>query len=113
MDPPGTVIECIEPANTLCGDLKDMPFGSFIQDPMLGVQCSKGKESKKAYTEECRFYCKGGVLTPTMTDTVEICDVKSLGWTLLKIIHESSYFFPDYENWLEKLFSNFKCPKNI
>lgn len=75
MDPVGTLIDCVPPADTKCGNLLEMPFATFLLDPQLGWGCSKGKESKKGYTEDCLFKCVGS-LSPTITDPISICDVK-------------------------------------
>lgn len=52
-----------------------MPFATFLLEPSLGWSCSKGEESKKGYTETCQFKC-AGLLSPTIMEPVEICDVK-------------------------------------
>jgi len=75
LDPPGTLIDCIPPADTKCGNLLEMPFATFLLEPQLAWSCSKGKESKKGYTEICEFKCPG-FLSPTVLEPVEICDVK-------------------------------------
>jgi len=75
MDPKGTEVKCVPPANTKCGNLLDMPFATFLLDPDLDWKCRKGKESKKGYVEVCEFKCTG-VLAPTLKEAVEICEVK-------------------------------------
>jgi len=81
LDPKGTKIDCVPPADTKCGNLLEMPFATFLLDANLNWNCKKGKESKKGYTEECQFTCcdpKDSTckLSPTIEEPVEICEVK-------------------------------------
>ena len=51
LDPKGTKIDCVPPADTKCGNLLEMPFATFLLDANLNWNCKKGKESKKGGVE--------------------------------------------------------------